>query len=147
MEVIFKCSSLLPEMALNISTGQKWWGETPQEWDETWRTWSDEKSWTSACTERHLILSSMKPSRTCAIWCFQYCNTQWNGLFIHFPAAQVQCSVICAQDGRAIFKKKNLKWGLKLMYAVLLLLLLFSIVEIEFEDCESQIVCHSQVWR
>lgn len=34
------------------------------------------------------------------------------------------------------------------MYAVLLLLLLlFSIVEIEFEDCESQIVCHSQVWR
>lgn len=32
------------------------------------------------------------------------------------------------------------------MYAVLLLLLLlFSIVEIEFEDCESQIVCHSQV--
>lgn len=45
------------------------------------------------------------------------------------------------------FKKENLKWGLKLMYAVLLLLLLFSIVEIEFEDCESQIVCHSQVWR
>lgn len=46
------------------------------------------------------------------------------------------------------FLKKNLKWGLKLMYAVLLLLLLlFSIVEIEFEDCESQIVCHSQVWR
>lgn len=34
------------------------------------------------------------------------------------------------------------------MYAVLLLLLLlFSIVEIEFEDCESQIVCHSQVWH
>lgn len=29
------------------------------------------------------------------------------------------------------------------MYAVLLLL--FSIVEIEFEDCESQITCHSQV--
>lgn len=47
------------------------------------------------------------------------------------------------------FKKENLKWGLKLMYAVLLLLLLllFSIVEIEFEDCESQIVCHSQVWH